>query len=886
MNSTIREQAREALRLAQGSPARSSKLASAVVLQARKEHDHVAGAVAERALGLAAEHLEDQDVALRHLRAAVALGRRAGSAQLAAEAQMTLAFLLSVRGQSGRALGEIDAAVSALRGIERVRARAQRAAILHQLGRLPEAFSEYRKTLRLLQDAGDLEWVQRVLSNRAVLHTFQQEFAAAEQDLQQAERVCARAGLRLSMAYVLENFGFLNAQRGDVVAALKYMGLAERHYRMHRNPLGSLLVDRSELLLSVRLVSEAREVAEQAVSELEAVRERIRLPEARLVLARAAGLDGDPDRALQEARRAVREFARHNRRRWVALARFAALTASLATDRLPQPSARQAERLADELAAARWHAAALDARLLAGRLRLDRGQTRQGCLQLQQASLHRERGPASLRARAWYGEALLRLTSGNRRGALRAVTAGLQILDEYQATLGATDLRARASGHRSELVELGLRVALQDGSPDRVLLWAERGRARHLLLRPVRPPDDPVLAHDLSELRATIAHIEQRRREGRSVAKLVHRQVALEREIRDHCRHQRGDASWHAVTARSLKQDLGEGLGVTALVEFVQLDQALHAVTVVDGSARLSQLGSMTQVQDLVDRLPFALRRLTRHHAAAASRSAAAVVLRHAAARLDDMLLRPLADQIGDRPVLVVPTGPLQSLPWSILPSLFGRPVSVSPSAGLWRMASRRPPASGGHVIAADERLPGARVEAEKVAAIYQTKAMLDPLPTVATLTDALKQASLVHLAVHGRLRADNPLFSSIDLGDGPLTAYDLESLEQTPHTVVLAACESGRAVVLAGDELLGLGATFLSRGTRQLIASVVTIPDVETAPLMIELHRLLAAGTPAAAALARAQQQVPQDHWTAVAAAAGFVCIGDGFGGALVHSR
>src|SRR6266581_4434107 len=166
MSMTIREQAREALRLAQDRPEQSFTLASAVVLR-----------------------------------------RRAGSAQLTAEAQMTLAFLLGVRGQSERALEEVDAAVSALRGIERVRARAQRAAILHQLGRLPEAFSEYRRTLRLLQDAGDLEWVQRVLSNRAVLHTFRQEFAAAEQDLQEAERVCELAGLKLSMAYVLENYG-------------------------------------------------------------------------------------------------------------------------------------------------------------------------------------------------------------------------------------------------------------------------------------------------------------------------------------------------------------------------------------------------------------------------------------------------------------------------------------------------------------------------------------------------------------------------------------------------------------------------------------------------------------------------------------------------------
>ena len=60
---------------------------------------------------------------------------------------------------------------------------------------------------------------------------------------------------------------------------------------------------------------------------------------------------------------------------------------------------------------------------------------------------------------------------------------------------------------------------------------------------------------------------------------------------------------------------------------------------------------------------------------------------------------------------------------------------------------------------------------------------------------------------------------------------------------VVLAACDSGRPVVFTGDELLGFSATLLSLGTQQLIGSVVPVPDVETAPLMIAFHQQIAAG-------------------------------------------
>jgi CHAT domain-containing protein len=94
---------------------------------------------------------------------------------------------------------------------------------------------------------------------------------------------------------------------------------------------------------------------------------------------------------------------------------------------------------------------------------------------------------------------------------------------------------------------------------------------------------------------------------------------------------------------------------------------------------------------------------------------------------------------------------------------------------------------------------------------------------------------------------------------------------------VVLAACESGRDVVLAGDEMLGLSAAFLSRRTRTVVASVVPVPDAETGQLMVAFHQRLATGTSAAAALSAAQQSVDPDDAAAVAAAAGFVCIGAG---------
>src|SRR5262245_10667515 len=286
--------------------------------------------------------------------------------------------------------------------------------------------------------------------------------------------------------------------------------------------------------------------------------------------------------------------------RWATLARFAVLRSRLAGDQRSSRAVAQLERAADDLSAAGWPAAALESRLLAGRLALEAGWTRRGRQQLQQASRHRRRGPVLFRARAWYCEALARRASGNRRGAAIAIRTAVRILDEHRAGLGAIDLRAYASGHRAEATALGLRMAIEDGRAARVLEWAEQSRASHLLLRPVRPPDDPELAGALTELRAIVAELYRRRETDRGAARLVRRQMMLERHIRDHHRQQRREEPFEAM-APVPPSRLAASLGESALVEFIQFDDRLTAVTVVAGRIRLWRLRPLAHIRDHIE---------------------------------------------------------------------------------------------------------------------------------------------------------------------------------------------------------------------------------------------------------------------------------------------
>lgn len=867
---TALAQAQEAVRIADTDPGRAAPVAAQALRSARRAGDPVAAALAERAWGHALIQTGEVDAAVVHLRRSIGYSRRAGSAALAAEARSKLAYALVMRGRPRAALTEIDAALRDLDGVSASRARGQRGVILSEIGRFDEALAEFQAALPGLRAASEQVSVARTLVNRGILHAHRHAFTAAVNDLNEAQALSRRLGRDLAVGIIEENLGFVETLRGDVPAAMAHLDRAAKTIGEHGGQAAFVLQDRGVLLLSVGLVAEARQAAELAVVEFQRERRQLKVPEVRLLLAEAAALGGDWPAAARHARQAMREFGRQQRAGWAALARLVALRAALAAgDRADR---RGVDTMVRTLAEAGWPAATVEAQLVAARLA---GADRAAAYLTAASGAVRHRGPATLRARGWYAEALLRLHRGQEAHAVGAIRAGLRVLDEHGASLAAADLRVHSAAYRNDLTELGLRQAMRTGRPGRIFEWAERGRASRSMHRPVRPPDDPHLADLLSELRGVALELGAA---GDGDPRLVRRQVTLERQIRDHSRTQRGGPAGPGSTPVPVAV-LSQALGDRALVEFVQLDGVLHGLGLVGGRLRMWTVGPAEPVSALVQRLPFGLHRLASRTSRAETRAAAQELLRHAATELDALLLRPF-DALGDRPLVVVPTGPLHSVPWSILPSCIGRPLVVSPSATLWHTASTRAGAAdGGVAVAAGPQLPGAREEAHQVAAVHGTAAMVDQTATVGAVLGALGTAGVAHLAAHGRLSTDNPLFSSLLLADGPLFAYDLEQLARTPHTMVLAACESGRSMVYAGDELLGLGTAFIARGTAQLVASVIRVPDAETAPLMATFHRRLVDGQPPADALAAAQRDLRGGEPAALAAAAGFICLGSGFG-------
>ena len=105
-------------------------------------------------------------------------------------------------------------------------------------------------------------------------------------------------------------------------ASLQHFDAAAARYHQFGLVEASLLLDRAGVLLSVRLVEEARAAAEEAVEAYVEQGRDVHVPEAQLMLSTVALLQGDTVTATSSARDAITRFRRLGHAHSVALAKY------------------------------------------------------------------------------------------------------------------------------------------------------------------------------------------------------------------------------------------------------------------------------------------------------------------------------------------------------------------------------------------------------------------------------------------------------------------------------------------------------------------------------------------------------------------------------------
>jgi tetratricopeptide (TPR) repeat protein len=690
----------------------------------------------------------------------------------------------------------------------------------------------------------------------------------ADLDYARAETLHATAGQRFEYASARQERGVAAHARGDLPTALAHLDHAQGLFDQLGVFEPELAVNKCTVLLAAGLARDALGEVDAAVSTIERDRGSAAW-HAELLYSSALAAAATRDLGLAQRRSAdaLRLFRRQRRPWWAARAELVLLLCRFAgEDRsasLLQAARRVTARL-DELDAAR----AVDAHLLTGRLALARGRPDEAGRHLRSAASARRRGQLRTRSTGWLAQATWCEAEGRWRGMMAACDRGLAQLDLHLRTLGATELRTLATAHGAELAGMVLRYAVRRGDARLFLQWSERWRATALRVTPVRPPPDSELVADLAALRNVAARLDSARDDRSAAPALYRERRRLEAAVRQRVLHT------PAVAVRDAEPfttaDLLEQLGDTDLLELTDVDGQLYAVVATGGRLRMEHVGPTEEADRSLAHALFALRR------EGSRRGAYRLDLAEIGLRLERNLLGGSVRLLRGGPLVVVPTGRLHAVPWGLMPSLRERATSVAPSASAWLRARRAArPTKSRVVLVGGPRLATGDAEVRRLAAQYPDAVVLADGGAVAErVMAAMDGAWLVHVAAHGTFRADSPLFSAIELDDGPLTVYDLERLRRAPYRVLLSSCSSAIGAAVGADELLGLVSALISLGSAGVVASVVPVNDPATVPLMLALHDHLRAGSGLAEALALARYAVGADS-VAYSTAHSFIALG-----------
>jgi tetratricopeptide (TPR) repeat protein len=791
--------------------------------------------------------------AKRLLDEAAGVARRHGLDHALAEVLMTRAAVNQELGNLTGAQRDLDAAGSLVAPEMAAELTFQRAVLHQNQGRLGPAAAGYRE---LLASPGTSDRLRTVISNNlAMIESQHGRHADALRLLDDAAAGAAARRSPAHMAMVGETRAWATVHAGRLAEGMRLFDEAAAAFVAAGLPLGEHYVEYADALIDLRLIPEAGDAARAAAEEFRGV--ALMGAEAQLRVAQLALLAGTLDEAQEAASTAAASFRRQGRRGWTARAALVRAEARLRAGTATAADLRDARRICRTLHAEGTLTYAVGAYLIAGRIAAALGRRRDAVEAFGTAAELARRSPVLVRMRGSVAGAMAASLRGDDAGVLAWCRRGLNDLARHRTALPSAELRALASGHGEELGQLGLAVMVRGGSPTRVLDWMERTRAAALLA--VEPPGGTDV-DDLEALRGIHAELEGLSTGSRNTdvpAPLLARQKSIEDRIRR--------ASWHrrtenqAVTATIRPARLRELLAGRVLVEYAVLGGDLIAVVVEPRRSRLVRLGAAAAVLDQVRTLFFALRRMTQpqpESSQAAARLSADLRIK----RLRALLLTP-AGVGADAELVVVPVGDLHGIPWS---ALHDAPVSLAPSAGLWartRVAALTRDRRGPTVLVEGPNLPGATTEVEQLRELHPgATALTPPESTAQAVLGRLDGADLVHLACHGWLRSDNPLFSSLVLSDGPLTVQELQTSGVAPHRLVLASCQSGADVAYAGDEVVGFISSLLARGTAGVVASVAAVPDVAAVDLMLALHERLSKGHTLAEALFHARTALNHD--------------------------
>jgi len=743
----------------------------------------------------------------------------------------------------------------------------QRALLLMRSGSGSAAVEAFAQAEPLL--LGEPEPLMRVHLNRGNVYLQRGEAGRSASEFERAAHFADVAGLPVQRAKIEHNLGYSRLLQGDLVTSLRMMDAAAAildDLSEYMRAVGR--VDRAEVLIAAGMKDRATADLREAATAFGHRRARQSQAEAELVLSRIL-LREDASEAGRVARRSRQRFLRRGSDAWALRAEAVELTGQIEAGGVSHRLLERAVGVVASLETHGLHGEAETLDLQVARLLSRRGQDDDAAAVL----AGRPTGANSrLSTRLLRREVAAELAEvqGSAATAFGHISSGLAELHDWQSSFGSLDLQSSLVGHGRGLAVHGLRLALEDGRLEVVFEWSERARALASRVTPLRPPADGDAAAELAQLRSL---------QGKIAADDAGPDDVLRREassLRERIRERRWfDPGSGLVVEPVALDDVTVAVSAAAgvLVSYIVVDAQVHALCTSAAGTEVCALGSMTAVRSLVDGLQADLD-MASTHLPAAIRATVVAGLEQRLQALAELLVVPLAALASSSPVAVVPSGALAGVPWPLLPGLKGRPLTVPRSASSWLTSLAAPAAAAATAgFVAGPRVARAVEEVSQAAAAWSgARVLTGDAAHADAVAELAARVDVFHVAAHGRHSADNPLFSGLELVDGPWFGYDIDQLGEIPSTVVLSACELGRSSVRWGEETIGMTVAWLHAGARCVIASPASVDDDVACSVLAAAHAHLAEGQPPSVALAAATEQVGGGL------PAPFVCFGNGW--------
>ncbi|MEQ0561988.1 CHAT domain-containing tetratricopeptide repeat protein [Amycolatopsis sp. NEAU-NG30] len=714
----------------------------------------------------------------------------------------------------------------------------------------------------------------QTLSARGWSHAKLGNVRQAREDLTRAIELAEKHELRVEAADVRRSLGVLAHRTGDVPEALRLYEVGERTYRaLGLDVPHQLRLEQAQALISAGLAEEAGGHLDDVLATMNEQHNVTRKrANAELHRASAALMNDELELARAMAASARRGMLRVGCRTCVANATLIGLQAdvreSLRSGEIPAALPARALRVAAKMATPLLTDQAATARMLAVRLDIRRGNLKRAVETLQKVPRPGQLTPIDYRMLRRLCRAELAVAQGSRAKALTEIRSGLSELDAVRDRMGGLDLVSGTALHGQELADLAVKLVLERSDARRLFVWLERTRAQTYRYEPLSAGTDPELAARVAEVRGLGQAIQEAQHDGHPIAGL---RAKYNERLREAQRLGWHTGRWGRPRPVAGLHEVVERLGERAMVSFAASGDELVAVVVAGGECRLVRLGSAEAAAESARVLNVDLDALAPDNLPERLAEVVMASARKQADKLDAQLIRPLAGLVGDRELVVVPTGPLYAVPWGVLPGLRGRPTVVAPSATAWLAAERtQSPRARKIVLVRGPGLAGARGELEKLTTHYRSATtMTGAKATVKSVLRALDGAKLAHFAAHGAHEPENALFSRLELADGALFGHEMAGLRQPPRQVVFAACELALNRIRPGDEALGFASALLASGSRTVIAPLSRVGDLASAAAMDDYYRALAVRESPALALADAIAVDPFRR--------PFVCLGAG---------